>query len=90
MWSIHWSSRYWAGRYWPRPGGSASATTGNCGKYGNGELYGDGHLYCSSTSRRGAFEVQYDSVLHYLSVRVQATGIFVLDSILPLVRIKKI
>lgn len=89
MWSQHWSSRYWARRFWPQPS-TSSVAAGACGPYGDGTLYGDGRLYCSSSSRRGAFEIRYDAVFNYVSIRIQSTGRFVLDSILPLVRIKKV
>lgn len=88
MWSQYWSSRYWTRRFWPQPSTSSTSSVG-CGTYGDGSLYGDGTLYCSSSSRRGLFELRYDAVFNYLSIRIQTTGHFVLDSILPLVRIKK-
>ena len=89
MWSQYWSSRYWTRRYWAQPT-TSQASLSECGPYGDGSLYGDGRLYCSSSSRRGPFEIRYDAVFSYLSVRIQTTGRFVLDSILPLVRIKKV
>jgi hypothetical protein len=89
MWSQHWASRYWARRYWPTPTESTVSSSG-CGAYGDGSLYGDGGLYCSSSSRRGPFETRYDATFHYVSIRIQATGRFILDTILPLVRIKKV
>jgi hypothetical protein len=88
VWSQHWASRYWTTRYWAKP--STSSVAGACGPYGDGTLYGDGRLYCSTSSRRGAFAIRYDAVFHYVSIRIQSTGRFVLDSILPLVRIKKV
>lgn len=86
MWSGYWTASYWNNRYWTHVARRAPTP---CGTYGDGGKYGDGSLYCSASSRRGLFEIRYDAVAHYVSVQIQASGKFVLDSLIPIVRIKK-
>lgn len=85
MWpGNYWTSSYWATEYWTRPTAATGDSCG-CSLYGDGSKYGDGELYCSSEFVKEAFLVVKDVLCHYLSVRIQATGRFAIDSIRALV-----
>lgn len=89
MWTKkYWPGKYWTGKYWPpaEQDAAASEQCGSCGLYGDGSLYGDGELYCSNEFVRESFLVVKDVLAHYVSVRIQATGRFILDSIRGLVK----
>jgi hypothetical protein len=81
----YWASSYWGDGYWAKPGANPTFRTCGCSFYGDGTKYGDGELYCSSQFVHEALLVVKDVLCHYLSIRIQATGGFVLDSLRALI-----
>ncbi len=77
-------SRYYADRYWAKIGTGRGPC--GCSAYGDGSLYNDGEVYCSSETFRRAYIIVRDVVFHRVAVRVQTLGRFVLDSVRLLVK----